>query len=573
MISRTAALPQDTAAVEQEPGTNAPRPSSRQRIARRIALAVTVISAIILLYPVIAAPITGDDRYWYLWTAVSSDGSFVDLLGYTWERLSWRVDFGRVNLLTEIERRFAALGIMETAVATSTPIPVVQGVLKLGLLAGGVLSVLAFVRSLRWRTLTGALVRASRRSLVLVGVAGTLAMAVGAQPTIPQRNGWTAYPVNTYSAIIFIFGSIALLLWLTRLVAERSKASATIGSVVALVLLAGATTLSYELAYVAVPVAALALVIIPLTDRAHAAAGRRAKLVTGAAYVGAFIPFVAAARLLVSDACADQRCYSGVQMELGNDAVRTSVSNVLSSIPGTSDNELLSALERIGWADRYPVSLTWWSVVIGAAVLVALSLVWWAMRRPEQVPNEPRSAASGELGRRQAETRLLLVGAGVTLLVAIGAAVVMGIGARSHIRVLENPGAYRNIVVTWTGIAFCIALIVVALGMLWPRRGALAGWMALTIAIGTVAAVTLPANMMGLRAARVDFTVTDAINWEVVKGDTTPEGDTRRCDLYAQIDHVQQYAREPFREFTSAAFELYHGQPFCKEIGPYVDPE
>jgi hypothetical protein len=535
-----------------------------------------IVSAILLLYPVIASPITADDRYWYVGTAAGSDGSFVQLVGFSWERLLWHVDIGRMVLLAEIERRFIDLGIIEVAVATSTPITVYQALLKLGLLGGGILCVLAFVRSLRWRTSDGTLARVSRRTLVLVGVAGTLAVAVGVQATRPSQNGWIAYPVLTYGAVAFTFGSIALLLWLTRLVAERSRAMA-VGAAVVLALLAVATILSYELVFPAVPVAALALLVIPVTDRAHRAAGRRAKLVTGLAYVGTFIPIFVAARLYLANTCVDQACYSGVQMKLGIDAMRATAYTFVAAIPGSSDSELLRDLDAVGWAHRYPVMPEWWSVLAGLLALSALSILWWAMRSDIPSSEVPEGTSISRLAHRRAEAHMLAVGAVLTLLVALGAAAVMGIGSRTQDRITDMGQPYRNIVVTWTGLAFCLVLAVVALGLIFPRRRAVMTWIVLAIAIGTVATLTLPGNLMALRAARITHAVTDAINWEVVQGDTSQSGDARRCQLFDELDQQTSgyvtYARESIKNDSSTAFEIYHGAPFCSEFSPARDTE
>jgi hypothetical protein len=535
-----------------------------------------IVAAIMLVYPVIASPITADDRYWYVGSAAGSNGSFVELVGFAWERLLWHVDIGRMVLLAEIERRFVYLGIIELAVATATPITVYQALLKLGLLGGGILCVLAFVRSLRWRTPDGTLARVSRRTLVLVGVAGTLAVAVGVQATRPGHNGWIAYPVLTYGAVAFIFGSIALLLWLTRLVAERSRAMA-IGAAVVLVMLALATNLSYELVFPAVPVAALALLVIPVTDRAHRAAGRRAKLVTGLAYVGTFVPVFVAARLYLASNCADQSCYSGVQVELGSAAMRATAYTFVAAIPGSSDNELLGDLDAVGWADRYPVPPDWWSVLAGLVALGALSILWWAMRTELPSSEGPGGASISRSAHRRAEAHMLVVGAALSLLAALGAAAVMGIGSRTQERITEMGDPYRNIVVTWTGLAFCLVLVVVALGLIWPQRRAVMAWIALAIAIGTLATFTLPGNLMALRAARITHTVTDAINWEVVQGDTSQSGDARRCELFERLDEQTSgyvtYAREPIKNDSNTAFEIYHGAPFCSEFSPTPDPE
>jgi hypothetical protein len=143
----------------------------------------------------------------------------------------------------------------------------------------------------------------------------------------------------------------------------------------------------------------------------------------------------------------------------------------------------------------------------------------------------------------------------------------MGLGQRSHELITEPGAPYRNMVTTWTGIAFCIVLVVIALGLAWPRRGAITSWATLAVAIGTVAALTLPGNLMALRAARVSHAFTDAVNWEVVMGDTTQSGEARRCELYSSIDDdVVLYARRPLKEYSMKAFEVYHGEPFCSVV-------
>jgi hypothetical protein len=537
------------------------------RLARRSAFALTIVCAIILLYPVIASPITADDRYWYLWTTARADGSVGELLRWSWERTPSRVDSGRLNVLTELERRLAGLAIVKVAVATSTPIAVYQALLKLALFGGGILTVLAFIRSLRWRSSDGRLVQVSRRALVLVGMAGTLTVAVGVQAQNQDRNGWTAYPVSTYGAVISIFGSIALLLWLTRLVAERSRAM-TVAAIVVLILLAIATNFRYELTFPAVPIAAIALVVVPVTDRARRGAGRRAKVVTGSAYVGAFISFFVATRVYLARVCGNQDCYVGVEPELGLAAVRTAAYNFLSAIPGAGGNELRANLDRVGWGDRYPVPPQWWSVLVGVGALVALLTTWWSMRRSHPVAVDSDTGVHGPSALNRAEALMLFVGAGLAMLVALGTAVVMGLSGQSH-DIITQPGTpYRNTMVSWTSLAFCLVLVVVALGIVRPRRAALVTWTALAVSIGTIAALTLPGNLMALRAHRITHTVTEAFNWEVVKGDLTPAGDARRCELFAEIEQESTpRVQRSMRNYSTVAFQQFYGQSFC------IDPE
>jgi hypothetical protein len=555
------------AAVTQPTSPEQPLPPNQRRTWRRVAIGLTIVCAVLILLPALAAPLTGDDRYWYIWTSAVSEGSLPRLLGFSWDRLPWRINVGRVNVLNEVERRGTGLGLTELSVATSTPIPVYLAFLKLMLLGGGIATVVAFVRSLRWRAADGTLVRVSRRSLTLLTVGGTLAVVIGVQAQQPDRNGWTAYPVLTYGAVISIFGSIALLLWLTRLVATGSR-RITIAAVVVLALLGLITNFRYELVFAAVPVAAVALLVVPVTGNADRAAGRRAKLITGAAYFGSFVPVFIAIRLYLAHVCSQHWCYPGVRTELGPGAVRTTVYDLMSSFPGPGRNELRAELDRVGWASRYSLLPTWWSVLIGIGAIAAMLILWWALQHDRSPSSDLGNVVQRPGEQRRAEAILLAVGAGLSLLVAVGAAAVIGIGSRSQ-DVIVAPGIpYRNAVVTWFGLAFCLVLLVVAVGILSSMRGALLTWGALAAVIGIVAAVFMPVNLMALRATRITHQFTEAINWEFVKGDTTPQGEARRCALYANISgKTVGYAENAFLNHLNPAFEVYHGRPFCSTVG------
>ncbi len=197
----------------------------------------------------------------------------------------------------------AARAIVETSVVTDTPISLLLGALKLLLTAASVLTLTALVKSLRWRRRDGALVRLSGGTVLLCTLAGGVLFAVGSQPAFLGRSGlnaWVNYPTNTYGAVVSIFGVVALMLWLTRLYAEGRHRVAII---VTLVLLAIVTNLRYELGFTAVPLAVIALLLVPLTPGDRVAEGRRAKWVTGLAYVGVFLPVFAALRWYLQVIC------------------------------------------------------------------------------------------------------------------------------------------------------------------------------------------------------------------------------------------------------------------------------
>jgi hypothetical protein len=537
-------------------------PRGRRAISTAAAI-LAALCAIALLVPVIAAPVNADDRYWYMMIGWRAEGSVLEVLRWSWEHLPVEVQSGRLATLAGFERRLVGMAVIEAAVATSIPVVVYQAMVKLVLASAGFLSCLAFVRSLRWRNADGRLVQAGRRTLLLVGVGGMLALAVGAQAHSQFRNGWTSYPVFTYGAVIVIFGSVALLLWLTRLVADRSKATAA-AAVVVLLLLAAATNLSYELVYPAVPVAAAALAVVPVTDRAHRSAGRRAKLVTGSAYLGGFAVIFIVIRLYLANACARNECYEGSQVDLGPETVRTVLYNVVTAVPGAGGTELLADLDAVGWADRYPVLPTMWSVTVGLGAVAALLLVWWVTRWDDL---DSRSGDSVGHDGRRAEAVLLAVGAGLSLLVALGTAGVMGLSGQAQ-EIISEPGtAYRNTMVTWTALALALVLVVCATGIILPRRGGIVAWASLAVVIGTVGALTLPGNLMATRANRIGLAVSEEINWEVALGDTTRGSDARRCALYEQLEDVgmAERARTAVYVNANAAFDHYHGQAFCSD--------
>jgi len=565
MSSGTRLLPSQIAVADSaERGKSAEQRVQWQRRARRVAVFAAIVCAILVVYPALAAPITADDRYWYLWSAVRSHGSFPTLIDWTFEHTRSRIGWGRLNFVTELERRVSGFGIIETSVATSTPITVYLGLFKLLLLGGGMATVLAFVRSLRWRASDGTLVRARRRTLVLVTVAGTLAVAIGVQAQLEDRNGWTAYPVSTYGAVISIFGSVALLLWLSRLVAEGSKRMLVI-AVVVLALLGITTNFRYELVFPAVPIAAVALLVVPVTARANRAAGRRAKVVTSLAYFGSFIPVFIASRLYLAHVCETHDCYSGIQPDPGFAAVRTTIFNLLSTTPVFGRNEFLGDLRKVGWEDRYSVMPTWWSVLVGLVAIGAMLMLWWGMQGERPPATDSNATTTSREAQRRAEAMLLTVGAGLSLLVALGTAAVMGLSTQSH-EIISQPGIpYRNAVVGWFGLAFCLVLLVAAFGVIASPRGALVTWTALAAVIGIVAALYLPANLMALRVSRVTHALTEDVNWEVVKGDTTPEGNARRCELTAEMGRSPSPAVQRMRPFPNSAFQLYTGQPFCMD--------
>ena len=535
----------------------------------RVLIGVLVTSVVVgvLLLPVLTAPVTGDDRWVYptmgsypSWTLLDDLRSIPEW----WER---RVSLGRVNVLTLLERRAAARGVIETAMALQIPLAHALGLLK-GLLVGvAVLTMAAFVRTLRWRDGDGALVRASGRSVVLATLGGALLFAAGAQaqaPSLSGRNGWLNYPTSTYGAVVSILGVAALVLWMTRLVAEQRHRLAALGS---LVLLGIVTNFRYELVFAAVPLAMIALLLFPVTDREHAEQGRRAKWLAAAAYAGSFTLLLVPLRLLLRASCAEGDCYEGVRPSLGAAVLRTFVVNVASSVPGAGQGPLREFLANWGVSTDRLFTPTPASVLIALAVVAAFAVVWLAAvpsdRRGEAAPG---AGSAGDAADARAEVRLLLAGALVCLLGALGAAGVMSLSAGAHRSVTEVGHLYRHAVVTWAGIAWALALAVTAAvaagqGRGWSRRAG--PWFALAVVTGVLAAVLVPANQRSLQANRVRMEPTEDLYAALARGPTPNESNADRCALVEQVRATVGDRARAILVNTRATYERYWGEVFC----------
>ena len=161
-------------------------------------LVLGAVASVVYMRPTLVAPIAGDDRANFPWIAAYDDSwsplSDLEDLPELWKQ---RAHKGRVTVVAALERRTVARGVMATAIRTDTPTARVLGALKLLLTIASVLTLAALVKSLRWRRRDGALIRASRRTVILCTLAGGVLFALGSQSQFLRpngRNGWVSYP-------------------------------------------------------------------------------------------------------------------------------------------------------------------------------------------------------------------------------------------------------------------------------------------------------------------------------------------------------------------------------------------
>ncbi len=516
------------------------------------ALALGAVASLFFMKSVLAAPVAGDDRLWYPEVAALDSFSVADAL----EQLTHAGS--RVNVLTPMERRFAGRLVIETSIDTGTPTYVVHGVFKLVLAALAVLTLTALLKSVRCRRRDGALVRLSRRTVVLCTLVGGVLFALGSQPAFHKvngRNGWVNYPTHTFGAVVSILGVTALLLWLTRLYAEGRF---RILIVIVLVFLAVITNFRYELVFPAGPVALIALLLVPVTPRERAAEGRRAKWITGLSFVGVFMTVLVVLRVYLWESCKNG-CYSGVEPRLSTDIAGTFWQNIASSVPGTTASRVADFVESWGISSDGMYRPTPWSLVVGATMTVVLLAAWWSTRpaaSPDLMDAEP--PVDDGIARGSDEGKLLALAAVLCLLAALGAAAVMSLSVKAQ-TTPELGLPYRHTVVTWAGIAWAVGLGALALRHRSPRAG-VATWVVLTLAVGVAAACLLPANERSLAADRVNTHATGAAFAALVNGDLSDEANAYRCLLVPRIEEERSEAAEAFDN----AFRCHWGQEFCR---------
>lgn len=514
-----------------------------------------------LLYPVLAMSVGADDRYWYLTVPGHTGGSYLDAIAWTFGDVPSDAHSGRIATLAFLFRRFVAITVTGVAVATATPIVAVQAFMKLILLVVAVLTCVSFLRSLRRRAIDSPPVALSRKSILLVTLTTTALVAVGAQAHMPFRNGWTSYAPLTYTAVIVIVGSVSLTLWLARKVASGSRVWVVVAAAVAFIL-GIALNIGYELYYVAAPLVIVTLIQQPVHDDASPRAGRRAKLIVGGTFALTFVAVFAAIRVWLARLCSAGDCYQGAQLQPGFEIVVTFARNLLTAVPGGARTELRADLASLGWQDRMPGIVEPSTLLVAGGVAIALLLLWWRLEGSSLKGN----SASAPLPESRDESRFLLVTAAVPFAAALGTAFIMALSGQAQELMTGVGIPYRNTMVTWVMLALTFAMLLRAATLRWSFRPTAALWVGVALVITILGGHTLAANLSALRANRAlpSTEATDAIQWEVVLGDPSEEGDTRRCE---SLETLAQFAsgatRSAIAKGAETSFILYHGTHYC----------
>jgi hypothetical protein len=313
--------------------------------------------------------------------------------------------------------------------------------------------------------------------------------------------------------------------------------------------LAGAALASFnEIAYLALPLATVAVAV-----RGRLVLGRpwRRLPATPAAraltllWLG-FLPVFVAVRVVILRYCADGSCYRGSDVTVGPDVLTALPARMVAWFPPLMWRSAVHGGSHRPWLA---------GVVPVLALLVLGALAWRAAR------DLPRLST---VDRRAAGALVVVAGTLVLLGAALGA---LNADVQQIVAAHRWGQGWRDTAVT----APAGALLIAAAAHLVPRSRGAGGRWALTVLVAVLAgaaAVSAAADkrfrdtVMDTAAARLD----DRLAQSMADFDPTPAGAARRCELRAEF--FTMFAGTPFslRRFDQAfntAAEQRAGVPFC----------
>ncbi|HEV7825878.1 MAG TPA: hypothetical protein VGP02_13330 [Mycobacteriales bacterium] len=523
-------------------------PSSRLE---RASAAVFAVAILLVLAPVLFAPVNADERFQYFVAEVKSHGSFLQLFAWSWHDIPANAAQGRITPLGFLAQRIAYFLGLNSSVTFGVPLVVAHAAIRLTLLCVVLWAVRSLLVRVRARGPEGAAVGLAPERVRVVLATTALVFALGATVQDQFSNGLVTYPVLTYTALALMIGFPAILLGLLRRLATSWSVPLAVAAFAVAALLGAVLNISYELYYVAFPTMVAALVLQYVQGGA-----RRAKaLLLGGVVLGFGVMF-AWTRSILAAACAHSACYAGVQPQLDGGAVRTAVLNIVNATPVAGWGAARRDLTANGLGDLYP---DWHGNELSVVVLVAAAawavLVLAAFRRwSPAVPGEARAVV---------KAMVVVAGAG------IGSAVVMAVSAQAQVRIGGLGVPYRNTFATWGSLALGAVLVAVFVALLLRgRRRALAPFAVVAALAVGIGVFQFPLNAAVTRAHEVapGVSLPRRVADEVTYGERGAAADARRCALVAEARtaRIGRTAQRRLMPAAAQSFQRLHGFPFCR---------
>jgi hypothetical protein len=122
---------------------------------------------------------------------------------------------------------------------------------------------------------------------------------------------------------------------------------------------------------------------------------------------------------------------------------------------------------------------------------------------------------------------------------------------------------FRHSVVTWTGLAFGVVLLVLALG-LWRPRLAVPAYAALALMMAFLVATRMPSDARIMAATDSRFEPSIEVFDEVVRGQVDDRANHRRCKLLRDVDRgLGSFYAPRIRESAEGSFQRFWHASFC----------
>ena len=332
----------------------------------------------------------------------------------------------------------------------------------------------------------------------------------------------------------------------------------------AMVLLGAIAVLTYDLAYIAPPLAA-ALVMarnaaagLPPRQALHTAAARR----LGFLSVGFLIAFVPV-RILIAQRCGEADCNAASDLHLSGGIVGRAADRVATGVPPAGWShvaELARRGDRFGFGVADLVANSMLMVLVAGIALVAIR----AGRRASRLS---RSSPDGAMDWHRLATSLGLFG----LALAILPALLVSLSRYMHAMSYAVGEAWRDTVLVQTGWSLVIAAIGVVLSeaVRWRGGRTIAVWTAAALLAAGCTATLLSNQQLN----RIDQeTSLSAINNQIATAtihfDRGGSGNSNRCNLieaFAAVEGRWNWEEEStqLRLVLDTLMLDRYGRPFC----------
>jgi hypothetical protein len=501
-----------------------------------------VLAPLVVLAPLAALAPTADHRFNIYWHGGEIRSNPLELITYSWVTIPLYFDNGN----------FRPLGRM------------VEGGVDLA--AFLLMDFLGLPANIAFRAVS-----------FLAAVVLTLAAVVFAESVVARGRLFSAAPSRLSAAVPFAVGAgfIAAggtsttilfggLYWLSAaLVLTVAAVLCRVGRVtrggVALAVLAGAALAAFnEMAYLALPLAAVAVLVrgrwvLGLEGRdLLRSAGVR---LTGLVWLG-FLPVFVPVRVMIAVHCADGGCYKGSDLAVGGQAL------------GALPNRMVSWLPPLMWQTATRSTDGAWlagAVTLAAAVILAV-LAWRAWTDLPHLTPVDRSQG------------FALAGVAFALLLLGSALAALNVEVQGRVADGRWGEGWRDSAVTGVGGPLLVLGLVFALMRI--RQRMLTGL--LVVLLAATATVSTAANKawQDATAHNKSAILNNAIAHEVADFDRSGTGNARRCDLREQFRTMYQNGisnskdtneypgqRSPLGRFDAtvdtATRQLY-GMRFCR---------